>query len=38
MNLGAYTHSDLGIYVLSAQNIEEKTPQSLEYKGKGIYG
>lgn len=38
MNLGAYAPSDLGICVLSAQNIEEKRIPPLEYKDKGIYG
>lgn len=38
MNLGAYSPSDLGIYVLSVWNTEEKNPPPLEYKDKGIYG
>lgn len=29
MNLGAYAPTDLGIYVLSAQNIEEKNYPTL---------
>lgn len=39
MNLGAYAPSDQGIYVLSAENIEEnKKKNLLEYKDKGLCG
>lgn len=40
MNLRAYAPSDLGIYVLSAQNIEEKkkNKNTLAYKDKRLYG